>query len=132
MPDGSATSHQLWPKLATTLREGYRLDAFRRDAVAALTVAIVALPLSMAIAVASGVSPDRGLYAAIIGGFIVSTDRLDPRLVHSDGEPYLASLHVFYFVNTPFATSDVFRNVASMRSSRYCHWCRRRWPGTSR
>jgi SulP family sulfate permease len=37
-----------------------------------LTVAIVALPLSMAIAVASGVSPDRGLYAAIIGGFLVS------------------------------------------------------------
>ena len=40
--------------------------------IAALTVAIVALPLSMAIAVASGVSPDRGLYAAIIGGFLVS------------------------------------------------------------
>jgi SulP family sulfate permease len=72
MPDGSATSHQIWPKLATTLREGYRLDAFRHDAVAALTVAIVALPLSMAIAVASGVSPARGLYAAIVGGFVVS------------------------------------------------------------
>ena len=40
--------------------------------IAALTVAIVALPLSMAIAVASGVSPDRGLYAAIVGGFLVS------------------------------------------------------------
>ena len=39
---------------------------------AALTVAIVALPLSMAIAVASGVSPERGLYTAIIGGFLVS------------------------------------------------------------
>jgi SulP family sulfate permease len=39
---------------------------------AGLTVAIVALPLSMAIAVASGVSPDRGLYAAIIGGLLVS------------------------------------------------------------
>ena len=39
---------------------------------AALTVAIVALPLSMAIAVASGVSPERGLYAAVIGGFLVS------------------------------------------------------------
>lgn len=38
----------------------------------ALTVAIVAAPLSMAIAVASGVSPDRGLYTAIVGGFIVS------------------------------------------------------------
>ena len=39
---------------------------------AALTVAIVALPLSMPIAVASGVSPERGLYAAVIGGFLVS------------------------------------------------------------
>jgi SulP family sulfate permease len=39
---------------------------------AGLTVAIVALPLSMAIAIASGVSPDRGLYAAIVGGFVVS------------------------------------------------------------
>jgi SulP family sulfate permease len=54
------------------LAEGYNLDCFRRDMLAALTVAIVALPLSMAIAVASGVSPERGLYAAIIGGFLVS------------------------------------------------------------
>ena len=45
---------------------------FRKDMLAALTVAIVALPLSMAIAVASGVSPERGLYTAIIGGFLVS------------------------------------------------------------
>ena len=44
----------------------------RKDAIAGLTVAIVALPLSMAIAVASGVSPERGLYAAIVGGFFVS------------------------------------------------------------
>jgi SulP family sulfate permease len=64
--------HLLWPKLATALAEGYRLDSFRKDAVAALTVAIVALPLSMAIAVASGVSPERGLYTAIVGGFVVS------------------------------------------------------------
>src|SRR6185437_15215985 len=72
MPDGSATAHLYRPKLATVLTEGYGLPSFRRDVIAALTVAIVALPLSMAIAVASGVSPDRGLYAAIIGGFIVS------------------------------------------------------------
>jgi SulP family sulfate permease len=72
MPDGSATAHLLRPKLATTLLEGYRPEAFRKDALAALTVAIVALPLSMAIAVASGVSPDRGLYTAIVGGFLVS------------------------------------------------------------
>lgn len=60
------------PKLITVLREGYGLADFRADATAGLTVAIVALPLSMAIAIASGVTPDRGLYAAVIGGFIVS------------------------------------------------------------
>ena len=59
-------------KSLTVLAEGYNLDCFRRDMLAALTVAIVALPLSMAIAVASGVSPERGLYAAVIGGFLVS------------------------------------------------------------
>ena len=72
MPDGSASSHLYRPKLATVIAEGYGLDAFRKDSIAALTVAIVALPLSMAIAVASGVSPERGLYTAIIGGFLVS------------------------------------------------------------
>jgi sulfate permease, SulP family len=72
MPDGSATAHWYRPKLATVWAEGYGLDRFRKDVVAALTVAVVALPLSMAIAVASGVSPERGLYTAIIGGFLVS------------------------------------------------------------
>jgi sulfate permease, SulP family len=60
------------PKLITVLREGYRLADFRADVISGLTVAIVALPLSMAIAIASGVTPDRGLYTAVIGGFIVS------------------------------------------------------------
>jgi SulP family sulfate permease len=72
MPDGSASAHWYRPKLATVLTEGYGFDYFRRDVVAALTVAIVAVPLSMAIAVASGVSPERGLYTAIVGGFLVS------------------------------------------------------------
>ena len=60
------------PKLITVLREGYGVADFKADAVAGLTVAIVALPLSMAIAIASGVAPDRGLYTAIVGGFLVS------------------------------------------------------------
>lgn len=60
------------PKLVTVLREGYGFSAFQRDLFAGLTVAVVALPLSMAIAIASGVSPDRGLFTAIVGGFIVS------------------------------------------------------------
>jgi SulP family sulfate permease len=60
------------PKLLTVLREGYGLHHLRRDAVAGLTVAIVALPLSMAIAIASGATPAQGLYTAIVGGFLVS------------------------------------------------------------
>ena len=61
------------PKLITQFRDNhYRLTDLRADLVAGLTVAIVALPLSMAIAIASGVTPDRGLYAAIAGGFVVS------------------------------------------------------------
>ena len=72
MPDGSATAHLYRPKLVTLIAEGYSFDAFRSDVTAALTVAVVALPLSMAIAVASGVEPVRGLYTSIIGGFLVS------------------------------------------------------------
>ena len=60
------------PKLVTVLREGYGAGEFRRDLIAGLTVAVVALPLSMAIAIASGVSPDRGIFTAIVGGFFVS------------------------------------------------------------
>jgi len=72
MPDGSATAHLYFPKLATVLTEGYGFRSFRNDIFAGLTVAIVALPLSMAIAVASGVAPEKGLYTAVIGGFLVS------------------------------------------------------------
>jgi len=60
------------PKLLTVLREGYGLTHLRADATAGLTVAIVALPLSMAIAIASGATPAQGLYTAIVGGFLVS------------------------------------------------------------
>jgi sulfate permease, SulP family len=60
------------PKLVTVLRERYGVADLRADAIAGLTVAIVALPLSMAIAIASGLTPDRGLFTAIVGGFLVS------------------------------------------------------------
>jgi SulP family sulfate permease len=60
------------PKLVTVLREGYTARHLQSDLLAGLTVAIVALPLSMAIAIASGASPVQGLYTAIVGGFLVS------------------------------------------------------------
>jgi sulfate permease, SulP family len=70
---GQPTFAELYtPKLVTVLREGYGLSDLKADLIAGMTVAVVALPLSMAIAIASGVTPDRGLYTAIVGGFVVS------------------------------------------------------------
>ena len=60
------------PKSITVLREGYGARGFRDDAVAGLTVAIVALPLAMALAIASGATPDKGLLTAVIAGFLIS------------------------------------------------------------
>src|SRR3954454_11748072 len=60
------------PKLVTVLREGYNAAALRADLIAGITVAMVALPLSMAIAKASGATPERGLFTAIVGGFLIS------------------------------------------------------------
>lgn len=72
LPAGPSFIELFTPKLVTIFREGYGLRKLQADAIAGLTVAIVALPLSMAIAIAAGVSPDRGLYTAIVGGFLVS------------------------------------------------------------
>lgn len=60
------------PKLLTMLREGYGAATLRADAVAGLTVAVVALPLAMALAVASGADPATGLATAIVAGFLIS------------------------------------------------------------
>ncbi len=60
------------PKLVTTFRETYRGRDLRADAIAGLTVAIVALPLAMALGIASGASPREGLVTAIIAGFLIS------------------------------------------------------------
>jgi len=59
------------PKLLTTL-ETYNREQFLRDLVAGVIVGIVALPLCIAFAIASGVSPERGLFAGVIGGFFIS------------------------------------------------------------
>jgi len=72
LPAAPSAAELFTPKLITVLREGYGWRDLRADVIAGLTVAIVALPLSMAIAIASGVSPDRGLYTAAIGGFLIS------------------------------------------------------------
>lgn len=63
--------HRFRPRLVSSLK-GYTRDRFFADAGAGLTVGIVALPLAMAFAIASGVKPEAGLFTAIIAGFLIS------------------------------------------------------------
>ncbi len=60
------------PKLAVALRMGYSPGAFLGDLVAGVTVGLVALPLAMAFAIASGVPPQNGIYCAVVAGFVIS------------------------------------------------------------
>lgn len=61
----------LIPKLFTCLKQ-YSKEQFIKDLTAGIIVAIIAFPLSIALAIASGVSPEKGLFTAIVGGFIIS------------------------------------------------------------
>ena len=76
MPTASQPTESRWalfvPKLVTVLREGYGAADFRSDFIAGLTVAIVALPLSMALAIASGATPDKGIITAVVAGLFIS------------------------------------------------------------
>jgi SulP family sulfate permease len=64
--------HLYVPKLFTVLRRGYGAGDLRHDLIAGLTVAIVALPLAMALAIASGATPVKGLQTAIVAGLLIS------------------------------------------------------------
>src|SRR6476646_6478785 len=63
---------KLEPKLFSLLREGYTREQFQGDLLGGLTVGIVALPLAIALAIASGVKPEQGLYTAIFAGFVIA------------------------------------------------------------
>ena len=62
---------KLEPKFFTTIRD-YSKEQFIKDVISGIIVAIIALPLSIALALASGVTPEKGIYTAIIAGFLVS------------------------------------------------------------
>ncbi len=61
-----------FPKLVQSLKHGYSVDALVSDLIAGVTVGLVALPLAMAFAIASGLPPQNGIYCAIIAGFTIS------------------------------------------------------------
>ena len=59
------------PKLFSVIKD-YNKEQFIKDLIAGIIVAIIALPLSIALALASGVTPEKGLYTAIVAGFVIS------------------------------------------------------------
>lgn len=63
---------QFEPKLISVLKEGYTFKQFQGDLMGGLTVGVVALPLAIALAIASGVKPEQGLYTAIVAGFVIA------------------------------------------------------------
>ena len=63
---------ELQPIIFETMK-GYDKKQFVSDVVAGIIVAIIALPLSIALALASGVGPEQGIYTAIIAGFVISS-----------------------------------------------------------
>jgi SulP family sulfate permease len=60
------------PKSIVCLREGYSKEYFFHDLFAGVSVGVIALPLALAFAIASGVAPEKGLFTAIIAGFLIS------------------------------------------------------------
>src|SRR5438477_4505901 len=70
-PDRTGDLDRLVPKFVTTLK-GYTREQFFADAVAGVIVGIVALPVAIAFASASGVTPERGLFTVIVAGFLIS------------------------------------------------------------
>lgn len=63
--------NELRPKLFDVMK-GYTKAQLMKDIISGIIVAIIALPLSIALAIASGVGPEQGLYTAIIAGFFIS------------------------------------------------------------
>lgn len=63
---------QFAPKIYEVLKTGYDAEKFRRDCISGITVAVISIPLAMALAIASGVTPAQGLYTAIVAGFFIA------------------------------------------------------------
>jgi sulfate permease, SulP family len=66
------SKNRLVPKLLSILTSGYKLKTLRLDALAGLTVAVISIPLAMALGIACGASPEQGLITAVLAGFLIS------------------------------------------------------------
>src|ERR1700722_11937153 len=65
-------SAEFTPKLFTCLREGYGRGQFLQDLFAGVAIGLITLPMAMAFAIGAGLDPERGLFTAIVAGFLIS------------------------------------------------------------
>ena len=100
---GSGPRVTFHPKLLDTLRDYTRRD-FSSDLVAGLTVGIVALPLAMAFAIASGAKPEAGIFTAVIAGFLISA--LGGSKV-AIGGPTGAFIVILYGINATYGPANL-------------------------
>lgn len=105
------------PKLFTCLKD-YSKDQLVSDCIAGVIVGIVAIPLAIAFAIASGVSPDRGLFTAIVAGFIISV--LGGSRVQIGG-PTGAFVVIVYGIVQKYGGRRPCYRDADGRSSSYYH-----------
>lgn len=82
------------PKSIVCFREGYSKDYFFHDLFAGASVGVIALPLALAFAIASGVTPERGLFTAIIAGFLI---------LNSGVEKTVGYQHMFNHIDSALA-----------------------------
>ena len=71
LKNGERKMNQFVPKLFDCMKS-YTKEQFAKDVISGIIVAIIALPLSIALALASGVGPEQGIYTAIFAGFVIS------------------------------------------------------------
>ena len=91
------------PRLVDALK-GYARQHFAADLIAGLTVGIVALPLAMAFAIASGVKPEAGIFTAVIAGFLISA--LGGTKV-SIGGPTNTFIIILYGINAKYGAENL-------------------------
>jgi len=103
------------PKLLIVWREGQLGRSWRRDALAGLTFAIVALPLAMALGIASGASPNQGLVTAVVAGFLISLLGGSRVQVGGPTGAFFANIGSAIFGGMP-ATGAIARTATNIRA----------------
>ena len=128
IPPGPVTRLVPWFGLRRALAEGYGWSDLRADVLAGMVVGVVALPLSMALAIASGMPPQHGLYTAIVAGGLIAL--LGGSRVQVSG-PTAAFVVILSPVVRRFGLGGLLAGLRAGRPHPRRHGARRGWAASS-